>query len=329
MRQCAENRLMMALMVGIGLAMSAGTASARHTSPPKAAPPKTETKRVTIGDVQVSGYTLLRTAPGFKGIRLTGPKTLIVVPDKKTNSTLRLHADDIQTQAEKGDTFAVVTMRGNVRYTITRQTQTGTSTVEGTAAQGTYRRTARQIELSGGVRAVVTDEAHLSGPAVIRAARVSADLAAAPVRYEVSGPAEANDIRFTPRQANSAPPAGATRRRVQIGEVHLYNYRTGVFQVGELARFEGPDSTVDVRDAAGKTQARLLADRIEAGFSPTGSALRRADAAGNVRYRAERPAPSGTGTQTLTGTSERAVERQQAEDGARRGNQPCRAESGG
>src|SRR5690242_2174294 len=139
MRQSAVHRILAAtLTVGIGLAVSSGTA-ARQAPPAKPAPPKTEAKRLTLGDVVVSGYTLFKTLPGFKGIHVTGPKTQIIVPDKKTNAVLRLHADDIQTQQEGNDTFAVIHLRGSVRYTITRRTETGTSTVEGTAEQGEYR----------------------------------------------------------------------------------------------------------------------------------------------------------------------------------------------
>src|SRR5205814_2147420 len=139
MRRSTASRIIgTALIVEIGLIICTGTATARRAQATKPTPPKTETKRMSIGDVRISGYSVFRAAPGFKGVRLTGSKTLIVVPDKKTGSTLRLHADDIETQKEQNDTFAVIQLRGNVRFTITRQTETGTIRVEGTAPQGVY-----------------------------------------------------------------------------------------------------------------------------------------------------------------------------------------------
>src|SRR5205085_11087208 len=131
-RSTAKRIQAMTLIVGIGLTVNAAAAT-RQTPSAKPTPPKTETKRMSIVDVQVSGYSVFTAAPGFKGVHLCGKRTLIVVPDKKTHSTLRLHADDIETQKENNDTFSVVNLRGDVRFTITRQTEDGPSRVDGSA----------------------------------------------------------------------------------------------------------------------------------------------------------------------------------------------------
>ena len=261
-------------------------------------PPKSERKETQIGDVQIQDFDSVRGKTDLSGVRLLGSKTIIIVPDKKSGSTLRLHADDIQTQKEKNDIFGVVALKANIRYTVLQKTDREERVLEGTAGSGVYRRATQQLELTGGVRATLSDKSRLETPALLRAQKVTVDMSVSPYRYLVEGDAANNEIRFTPRKQEAASSAP--------GEIRLYGYRTGTFRTGEKMTFSGGDVTAEIAQAEPKTSQSLRSAEIEVSFTGDGRVIQRVVAAGNARYRSERAAPKDGAATRIEGSSDRA-----------------------
>ncbi len=178
-----------------------------------------------------------------------------------------------------------------------------TRVVEGTAGHAAYQRATRHVTLSDGVNATLTDSAHLNGAGVIKGASAVIDTSVSPYRYTVQG-GGSGDIRFTPRQ-NSPNKAGGAKS-LNAGQVHIYGFDSGGFQVGETAQFRGPNTTAEFDNPTDKTHGQFRAETITASFTADRSTLSRAEATGNVRYDIQRPAPDGS-LQTLNGTSSRAA----------------------
>lgn len=278
-----------------------GVGSARPAQKPAQASGPIETQ---IGDVKISRPSAIHSRLGIE-TTISGPNTLITVPDKRNHTTLRLHADTIEIRQDKGNIAGMIDLTGHVRYTIIR-TPPGEKrqTVEGTAGHGLYRRATQRIALTEGVHTTLTDPAHLSGPGTLRAGSVSVDMSATPYVYTVEGDPDTNDIQFSP-----LPPASekAAPHTVRIRDVHVFGFRDGTFQMGEHAQFRGAETTLEASDPAEKAQARLKAEQAEAVFGGQPSTLQRAEATGNVRYTIERPNPSGSGVQTIEGHCGRAI----------------------
>ncbi|HZO89906.1 MAG TPA: hypothetical protein VFB38_16370 [Chthonomonadaceae bacterium] len=311
MNRFEDRRILAAMLVGLGLLGLLAGRPARATQPPAAVPkserqparpaPQSGPKISRFGkDVTITGYTQLKAKADGSGVTILGPNTLVVLQDPRSRSTLRLHADTLTSRKEGTELLGRIDLSGNVRYTITQRTESGTQrTVEGTAGHAFYRRATNRLELTDGVRAALLDPERLSGPGSLLAGRVTVEIGPGPYRYIIEG--SNNDIRFTPRE--NAGSAG----RPQPGEVHIYGYESGEFVVGQRAQFSGAGTTVDFDNPTDKTHTRFQANRIAAAFTPDHAALSRAEAEGGVRYAIERPAPSGQGQQAVKGTGARVT----------------------
>jgi lipopolysaccharide export system protein LptA len=303
MNRFEESKILAIALVGIGL-LAAATGSASAQKPPQAASPVTTSTNRT-GSVRITRYERLRGKIDGSGMTLTGAKTVIEVTDRPSRSVLRFHADTVVTRKEGRDLLGQLDMTGNVRYTLTQQTnEGGERVVEGTAGRASYRSATRRIELEGGVQATLRDPARLDGPGSLKASRVLVDITATPYRYTIEG-GGAGDIQFTPKE--NSPSGQGAARRMNVGSVHIYGYEAGEFQIGQTAQFRGANTTVEFANPMEKTRARFQASRLTAAFTGERAALSRAEAAGNVRYEVERPAPDGKSVQTLKGSSAHAT----------------------
>ncbi len=275
------------------IALAGRSAEAQSRSVPKVS---------RYGDVVISAYDRVRGKTDLSGLRITGAKTLIVVPDKASGSELRIHADDIQTQSEGQDTFAVTELTGHVRYTLLQKTQAGTRILDGTSRRATLRRKAQKIELQAGVEATLSDPERLALPGTLKAGRVLADLSQTPTLYLLSGSAEENDLRFRPKERS-----GAANAKTELQETHLHHFRQGTFQVGQRAQFEGENTTADFLNPLGEAASQLKASSIRALFTAEKSRLKGAAASGDVRFRFSRPADKDRPAENLTGSADEAA----------------------
>jgi hypothetical protein len=284
----------------------AGSAAARQVAKP-ARPPVVQKGPVVsrIGDVRVSQYDRLRAKADGSGVTITGPKTIVEIPEAKDRSLLRFHADTIVSRKEGRDLLGQIDLSGSVRYTLTQQIERGGQrVVEGTSGRASYRRATRHVTLSEGVAATLTDPARLNGPGQLKADSVVIDIGASPYRYTIEGDSAHNDIRFMPRQSESGK-ANAPGK-LHTGEVHIYGYDSGEFQIGQAAVFNGANTTADMDNPKEKTHTHFRAQTISAAFTAEHAALSRAEATGSVHYEVARPASDGS-MQTLQGTSAHAV----------------------
>ncbi len=258
-----------------------------------------------FGDVTISEWK------GFKGNILNlanghfiGPNIIVETTDKTRRIRMRILANDIAGSYKKDK--ASVEISGNLRYTITETTKTGDRVLNGTASRAVYDQEPQRLRLLGGVRATLADPTQFDKPATVHAGNATIYTGGKSMRYTLAGAPNANDVvvsqRGKPRTVKGVvePPHTTT--------LHVYNYDSAEFTVGQSASFNGAGTTADAADLEAKTTGSLRAPHIEASFagSSAGSSqegkLQKASASGGVHYTAQSPGVRGS-TQKLAGTS--------------------------
>ena len=267
-----------------------------------------------FGDVTISDWK------GFKGNILNlanghfiGPNILVETTDKTRHLRMQILADDIVGSIKKDK--ASVEMSGNLRYTITETTETGDRILNGTASRAVYDQELQRLRLLGGVRMTLADPAQFDKPAVVRAGSAAvytgsktgskSGAAGTSMRYVLTGAPGANDIvlsqRGKPRTVNGVV------EPLHTTTLHVYNYDSANFTVGQSASFNGAGTTAEAADLEAKTTGTLRAPHIEASFAGKSQEgkLQKASASGGVRYTAQSPGVRGS-TQKVAGTSQTA-----------------------
>ena len=281
-----------ALLLTLPIAISI----AQTPKKPANAPPK-GLLQTRYGDITIDYAQRITGKGDLSGVRITGSRTLVTIPTKRSNSVLQIHADEIITKAAGSDTFAHADLIGNVRYTLTQSLAEGkTRVATGTADKAVFDHKNQTIDLNGSVHLTLNDEERLSGPGEIRAGHVVTTLAKTPTQYTLSGDAAVNDIRFTPRED-----AKAAAQKTKLGEIHIYHYTSGTFQIGQTAHFEGDDTTVDLAEKAQKSRAQIHASTFDADFTAAHSALKKMTANGDTRFHIERPTRNEKNREILNG----------------------------
>ena len=266
-----------------------------------------EEKTLTFGNIVISKLDKLGGASmgiGKKAggkLRLTGQTTLITVTDEKARRVLKLHADTIDLRFGKTEDVGLIDMIGNVRYDVVQTLADGSKrTLNGTAAKGIYSPDTKTIELSGGVNAAFTEEARLSAPGTLKAAKVKVNIGKQPYSYEITGGSH-SELTFAPRaNAKSKPGTG------QIKTISIVEFASGTFKPGEEAIFKGSATVADLAFSDGGT-AKIEGDSLETMFGGDKSTLLKAEAQGNARYSFLRAATKEKQELTAKGSSASAV----------------------
>jgi hypothetical protein len=303
------------LGVGLGLSGAGQQALADRPSPRRgqaqkpvaqAAQPE-KPKSLRIGDIEIRNARQMKGALDLSTSTITGPNTMIEVPDKASGSHLSLHADEIVVTGINQPGHGHIVMSGHLRYTLTQPTPEGVRRLAGTAVHGDFRRETQRIALTGGVRCDLTDP-RLEGPGMLRASTVDVDIKSEPYLFTLSGDSGANDLRFTPRAR-----AGRKSPTTQVGEIHITRWDSGTFKTGEIAKFDGAAVVADLKSRSGSQEGRLTARHIQGDFAPTGevvSALAQDDVHFDIHRPIARKRPGGKdeeGRQEVSGTSRQAL----------------------
>ncbi|MCW3097112.1 MAG: hypothetical protein JWL77_2730 [Chthonomonadaceae bacterium] len=272
----------------------------------KASPPTQEAKPKTqIGDLTISGAT--KTEGDTTGAaHLTGPDTEVEIPDKASKSVLFVHADDIRVSRVGKSPYGLITLDRNVRYRLVQKTDSGERSLEGTAGHAEVRRTTKRLELTGGVRAKLTDAARFKGTASLRTGSLQVETDAQPNRFHLDGAAANNDIQFTPLQSPPPKTDGKPAAPTPLGTIHIYGFRSGDLQFGEAIHLQGASTACEFASPDEKTSWRLQGEQFEGEFVPKTSDLQRATVTDNVRFHLTQPAADKKLQTTVDGTASRA-----------------------
>lgn len=289
-----NNTIWLWVSLGMLLPCSALTQAQKNTPPVP-----DEVKKLTFGNVEVSGQKTVKFSNKQENIRLTGQNTLVTVTEKKSNSVLKIHADTIVLKFSK-DEVTEIDMSGHVRYNSVQTSKAGARTLDGTAGTGLYKHKSKLITLTGGVNMTFTDEERLASPGTLKASRVTVDTTKQPYSYDIAG-GNGADIRFEPKPAANAKPGTGS-----IRQVHVSGFSSGVFRSGEQAAFRGSDTVAEF-DGSDGGKARIEGDSLEAQFGGDKSTLIRGEAKGNARYSITRKNADGKREETAKGSSNTAV----------------------
>ena len=275
-----------------------GNVLARAQQPEKPAPPKEKkTNDTRMGNVRIFGYDKTQlTLDQGTNLRLTGPKTTIEVIDKQNKARLIIHAEEVQARKEKSGS-AMVELRQNVRYTLSQTTPKGEEqTVEGTAGRASYSEKDKQVILTDGIQATLTDTGQFTAPATLRTYQVTVEMSESPYRYTIEGDAAVNDIQFAPKPKPTSEKKDKSKT-VPVSSVHVLGFRSGEFQINKEGHYNGPNTTLEISNPADKVEARFQSETAKATFNEKGI-LETASASGKVRYHISQPAPKKEGEPT-------------------------------
>lgn len=277
--------------------------SGRRKQAPK---PQAETTKTKIGDVTIADFTTSEGVIGSREVRFLGQFTEIEVPDKASNSVLRIHADDIHGTRVGPTDLGSITLSGNVQYRLVQQTGGSERVLEGTAGHAELRRGEHHMEFTGGVRAKLTDAARFGSPATLHTGSLTVAMAAKPFHYSLDGDPTNNDIQFTPLQT-SAPKTGAKTGTVTpLGRIHAFGFRSGDLQFGQAMHLQGAETTCEFASPDDLTSWRLQGEQFEGEFVPKKSDLQRATVTQNVRFHITQPSADKKAKTTADGTSSQA-----------------------
>jgi hypothetical protein len=268
-------------------------------------PPTTKARaKTSFGDVTVEDFDRLRGKTDLSGVQIFGAKTLITVPYKRNRSLLKIHADQIITKSEGKDSFASSELSGNVRFTLTQTAEDGTvRTLEGTAQRALFRRIEERIELIQAVRATLTDPEKLAEPGTLQGGHLEVNLKPAPYRYTLTG--AASETRVVLKAKGSAKKGDASAASSQ--EFLAQKFRKGVVQLGEMARLEGDETVLVLKDKAESSEVEVRSPEIEARFSGKSAEIGSIEAKQRVAFDFARPGKEGKSTEALKGACERIL----------------------
>lgn len=225
----------------------------------------------------------------------------------KTRGTNILVMADHAVAHQRADHHTTADLTGNVRYTLTEQTEDGKQrVVQGTAQRAYYTEANKGLRLLGGVSATLTDPSRFDGPAALRVTTLNMP---GEGHFELTGDPATTDVRFTPHVAAptdepkpDATPANAKSKPKtlsQVGTVHVTGFRTGHLNKNENADFSGTLVTVETNNAQAKTQNTFKAPHITAILE---AAKQRIDAHGGIQFDTRATDAQGN-TQRLEGTA--------------------------
>lgn len=280
-----------------GYTIEGGSSSLQFT--PKGS--TTKKNSAHLGNVVIDGFASGAFQSG-QTARFIGPETTLTItnPDDKTRT--RIQADTVETTftADK-KTLSKAQATGNVRYSTERPSPNGksTQTLTGTSARLEYSAEDATVLLDGRVNARITDTESLLKPAHITGDRVFAQLTTAdkPARYEISGAASRNLVRFTPKPAPefAQKPDAAPARRFPLGDVQIARFDSGEYEPGKTLEFKGEHMMLTTNDAPSRSSSSFEAGRLHGGFAADGSIAEivasSASPAG-VRFSLKQPAPA-------------------------------------
>ena len=266
----------------------------KPTSGKSAAP---QQKGFTIGDVMVTFKGELAIS-GSGDVDFKGPNVRTETTDKQQETQMVVIADRVlgrrKTQGQESAQFL-----GNVRYTVHQKTKAGERVIQGTSESATYTAVNKTLRLSGNVNATLTDPTRFDAPATLRVGRLFVSESGS---YQMTGEAATNDVRFTPHYEQVKPDAGRAAP-VQVGTAHIYGFAKGVMEVGQSARFDGPQVTIDTANAPEKTQNVLKAPHIAAQLQEN---KQRIEATGGVQFN-NRRADANDNVQAINGSADSAL----------------------
>lgn len=277
-------------------AIASASMSSAQAPPPKPAP--RETQRGQYGDVQVLNSDHIQGKADLSTATVTGPKTIVIVPDKESKSVLRMHADTIIMKKVGQFVPGTIELFGNVTYHIVQKYDKGERLVDGTAGHGFYSRPKNRIILTEGVRGAITDVERLAEPGTYRAASADIMILEAGNRYRMSGGAS-DELRFIPKESVTKTRPKPKR----LGVVDATRFQNADLIVGETAVFRGPETTVDYDDPSDGTRARLQGPLTTATYTKDHVTLSHIIGTGTVRYNLRRPSVDKQSERGVTGVA--------------------------
>jgi LptA/(LptD N-terminal domain) LPS transport protein len=305
MRPLPVTRLLAVLAAG-GLCVRAAQT---QTAPPKAGelksggsksaqgkPATRRTNSMTIGDVTLTYETSLD-MDGAGNFTITGAGSTIETTDKQHDTQLLIVADHIKGTRRKGQETAQ--FDDNVHYTVRQKTKAGGRIIQGTADSALYTAGNKTLRLTRNVNATLTDPARFDAPATLRVGRL---IVSESGDYQMTGDAGTNDLNFTPHYEPVKPDAGQAAP-FRVGTAHIYGFSKGVMEVGQSARFDGPQVTAETANAQEKTQNTLKAPHVVAQLQEN---KQRMEAEGGVQFSSSR-ADIQNNIQVIAGTGDSAV----------------------
>jgi hypothetical protein len=274
---------------------------------PDAPPAKQEGR---YGDIVVRNSRVIKYKSDFSSATISGPDTVIDVPDKANKSNARIHADSIVMRQEGGQTAGLVDLSGNVTVHAVQRVDKGAERIiDATAGHGLYQRKEHRLTLDTGVQITIRDDARLDGPGKLSGDTVVVEMRKDANRYLVSGVPAHTRVDAPMRELSAAaegpksaprPPAHAPVRTYRL---QAYRFDEAELQVGRLARATGASSVFVVEDALDQSRAEIHSREVSAAYTEDGDAISQIHASSGARWLFTRPTPNARWTQMLSGRS--------------------------
>ncbi len=259
------------LSIGISLMSAALTTANAQGSAAK------ERKKSQFGDIKIFDFDTSRGKTDLSGVILTGSKTTIEVPDKKSHSLITLHANEITIQKQKKDIEAQ--LNGNVHFHIVQKQNAGPDRIlDGTSRAGNYDRASQTYRMSGNVHISVIDPAKITGTGTLQSDTFMIVMSDQQTVYQMTGNPASNSIHFMPLPASSASKASGS----PSDDVRLSGFNNGSLTFGESALLEGHSSKAQFSRASDRTDFTVNASNIAVQFHGNGDTVSHTSAAGNV-----------------------------------------------
>ena len=252
-------------------------------------------KQITIGDITISNFTASR-AVQAEGFHITGPGTIANVPDSGSQSSLILHADEIDGTPDGKDAAGNLNLSGHISFTIDQSQKGVRRHISGTAGHVKMRRSEGQIRLTGAVHVNISDSSTLTGSAMVTAETAIIDLKAKPYSLVAEGSDQVSDIVFVPRRKTTG--SGADR-------VHISQFSRGEFQPGVAAAFTGKQVRAEVSSTSSGNSVIFYSASIVSEFDLSVLTAIRSNVP--VSYHAEQRLADGSVGQSADGSSQTAV----------------------
>lgn len=227
------------------------------------APPTSARVSSSFGDIRISHFAAVKTnLRHLNNFEITGDHIVVetVNPSRPLRFYLVVRGVIGQSVGPKGQ-YVDADFKGPVQFRVVRQEGSERRVLEGTAGHAHYNEPSRQLVLSQGISAALTDPVRLEGPATLHVEKaiVATDKSG---HIALQGPADSDSLAFVPK---IEPPKGQTLRH-KLGAVQVRGFTSAYVDLPTTLQVEGSPVSMAFSDTVTHAQGTLSARLMKAQF---------------------------------------------------------------